>query len=202
MLAPNRLASALTRAKLISTHGPWTRAIAYRHLLPDMPRRGAKLRPLWAGAAPIRGARFTPQGGDDALYLASDSLTALAEVQALAFLAGGHFQPLTPPWVLVSVDGVVSRVLDLTDAATRKLCGTTEQELSGAWDSVSLAPTQWLGHMAREAGHITGIRYPSARNRGGGVNLVVFPHRLPLTRTDYLEVFDPEGNLQQRLGAA
>jgi RES domain-containing protein len=201
MLPANRLATALAKAKLISVHGPWSRAVAYRHLLLGAPGLRAKPRPLWGGAAQIRGARFTPKGSFNAVYLASDSITALAEVQALAFLSGGRFQPLTPPWVLMSVDGVVSSVLDLTDRATRALCGTTEQEMTGAWDTASLAPTQWLGQVAADTGDIVGIRYPSARNLDGGVNLVVFPDRLKLTKADYLEVYDPHGHLAQRIGA-
>jgi hypothetical protein len=32
-----------------------------------------------------------------------------------------------------------------------------------------------------------------------GLNLVVFPERLPVAAGNYLEVYDPHGNLAQRL---
>ncbi len=195
MVKAQRLKTALAKAKLIAVHGPWSRAVEFRHLHVRTPD------PLWGGASRIHGARFTPQGGFDSIYLAWTSITALAEVQALAFLAGGIFQPLTPPWVLMSVDGVASGVLDLTDKATLKALGTNEQEISGAWQTAPFPPTQMLAQVAYDLGNIVGIKYPSAKNLGGGINLVVFPDRLPLTATDYLEVFDPHGNLAQRIGA-
>lgn len=195
MLKAQRLKTALAKAKLIAVHGPWSRAVEFRHLHVAAPD------PLWGGASKIDGARFTPQGGFESIYLAWDSITALAEVQSLVFLAGGPFQPLTPPWVLMSVDGVVSGVLDLTEKATLAALGTNEQEISGAWQPAPFPPTQMLAQVAYDSGTIVGIKYPSAKNLGGGVNLVVFPDRLPLTATDYLEVFDPHGNLAQRIGA-
>lgn len=195
MLKAPRLKTALAKAKLMAEHGPWSRAVEFRHLHVRAPD------PLWGEASKIHGARFTPQGGFDSVYLAWTPITALAEVQALAFLAGGIFQPLTPPWVLMSVDGVVSGVLDLTDRVTRQALGTNEQEISGAWQTAPFPPTQTLAQVAYDAGNIVGIKYPSAKNLGGGINLVVFPDRLPVIATDYLEVNDPHGHLAQRIGA-
>jgi len=153
------------------------------------------------GASQTRGARFTPEGGFDAVYLAWDSMTALAEVQAIAFLSSGPLQARTPPWVMMNVDGMVNGVLDLTDAGTRTTLGTNEQEISGSWQTAQLPPTQLLAQVAFDSGMIVGIKYPSAKNTGGGVNLVVFPDRLSRSSTDYLEVYDPHGNLPQRIGA-
>ncbi len=190
-----RLKAALTKAKRVAVHGPWSRAVEFRHLHTRKPA------PLWGGASKIHGARFTPKSGFESIYLAWDSVTALAEVQSLAFLAGSLFQPLAPPWVLMSVKGIVSGVLDLTDPATLNALGTNEQEISGAWLTSAHPPTQLLAQVAYDSGIVVGIKYPSARNVGGGVNLVVFPDRLPLAATDFLEVFDPHGNLTQRIGA-
>ena len=36
--------------------------------------------PLWSGGPPKRGARFTPKGGSEGIYLAGDPVTALMEV--------------------------------------------------------------------------------------------------------------------------
>ncbi len=196
MRKAQRLAAALAKVKLIAVHGPWSRAVEFRHLHVPAPN------PLWGGASKIHGARFSPQGGFDSIYLAWDSITALAEVQSLVFLAGGPFQPITPPWVLMSVDGVVSQVLDLTDKKTLATLGTNEQEISGPWEKISFPPTQMLAQVAYDSGDIVGIKYPSAKNRGGGdANLIVFPDRLGRTATDFLEVCDPHGNLAQRIGA-
>lgn len=140
-------------------------------------------------------------GGFDSIYLAWDSMTALAEVQAIAFLSSGRLQARTPPCVLLSVDGVVSGVLDLTDAATWATLGTNEQEISGSWQTAQLPPTQLLAQVAFDSGRIVGIKYPSSKNTGGGINLVVFPDRLGLSATNYLEVHDPHGSLAQRIGA-
>jgi RES domain-containing protein len=195
MLNARRLETVLTKADLIAVHGPWSRAVELRHLHIPTPN------PLWGGASRIHGARFTPKGGFDCIYLAWTSITALAEVQALAFLAGGIFLPLTPPWVLMSVDGVASCVLDLTDKATLAALGTNEQEIAGPWQTSRSPPTQMLAQVAFDSGRIVGIEYPSAKNLGGGVNLVVFPDRLSLAPTDYLDVYDPHGHLAQRIGA-
>jgi RES domain-containing protein len=144
---------------------------------------------------------LSPKGGFDSIYLAWDSMTALAEVQAIAFLSSGPLQARTPSWVMMNVDGMVSGVLDLTDSVTRTTLGTNEQEITGSWQTAQLPPTQLLAQVAFDSGKIVGIKYPSTKNTGGGVNLVVFPDRLPLNSTDYLEVYDPHGSLAQRIGA-
>jgi hypothetical protein len=48
-------------------------------------------------------------------------------------------------------------------------------------------------------GRIAGIKYASAK-RPGGLNLAVFPDRIPVAALSFLEVYDPHGNLAQRLG--
>jgi len=201
MLPANRLKTALAKAKRVAVHGPWSRVVAFRHLLGAPPGLDGPPQPLWGGASQTRGARFTPEGGFDAVYLAWDSITALAEVQAIAFLSSGPLQARTPLWVMMNVDGMVNGVLDLTDAGTRTTLGTNEQEISGSWQTAQLPPTQLLAQVAFDSGMIVGIKYPSAKNTGGGVNLVVFPDRLSRSSTDYLEVYDPHGNLPQRIGA-
>ncbi len=129
------LVAALSGVKLRAVHGPWSRCVGYRHLLAPPPGGGAggSPQPLWGGAAKIAGARFTPKGGFDSLYLASDPVTALTEVSALVALPGGPVPVRTAPLVIVSVDGVVSRVLDLTDADTLAALGTNPQEITGTW---------------------------------------------------------------------
>jgi len=90
--------------------------------------------------------------------------------------------------------------LDLTDAGTLAALGTTEQEMTGTWVKAAHPPTQVLAQAAYDSGRIAGIKYGSAKH-AGGVNLVVFPDRISLSVGNYLEVYDPHGNLTQRIGA-
>jgi len=194
MLEPPALGAALLRLKLMAIHGPWWRAIALRHVLKT------RVLPLWAAGSKIEGARFTPKGGFDSLYLCSDPVTALAEVNGLVMLSAGPLPLLTPPITLYAVNGIVTRVLDLTDAATRSALGTNEQEMTGSWSKVLNPPTQALARAAYDSGRIAGIQYGSAKNQPHK-NLVVFPDRFTTVAPDYLEVHDPDGSLTQRIGA-
>lgn len=200
MLPAAQLADALQTVKLRAAHGPWVRCIGYRHLLAPPPGTTSGLpQPLWGGAAKIAGARFTPKGGFNSLYLASDPVTALTEVSALVALPGGPVPVRAAPLVIVSVDGVVSRVLDLCEVSTLTALGTNAQEITGTWVKLSRPPTQTLAQAAYDSGLVAGIQYPSAKH-AGGVNLVVFPDRLVSAPTDYLEAYDPQGLIAQRIG--
>jgi hypothetical protein len=68
MLPLQQLAAALAAARLTLAHGPWSRAVEYRPLLPPPPGQTGPPQPLWGGAAKIAGARFTPQGGFDSIF--------------------------------------------------------------------------------------------------------------------------------------
>ena len=199
MLSPLPLAAALGALKLISAHGPWSRAVGYRYLVGPPPGLTGPPQPLWGGAAKLVGARFTPQGGFDSIYLAYDPVTAFIEVSALVLLPGGPVPVRTAPWVIVSVDGLMNHnVLDLTDAATLAALGTTEQEVTGTWVLAAYPPTQLLARLAYDSGRIAGIKYRSAK-RPGGLNLVVFPDRILATTGNFLEVYDPHGHLAHRI---
>lgn len=193
-----QLAAALATVKLALAHGPWSRAIGYRYLLGPPPGLTGPPRPLWGGAAKLVGARFTPQGGFDSIYLADNPITAFIEVSALVQLPGGPVPVRTAPWVVVSVDGMLNNLLDLTEPATLAVLGTTAQEVAGTWATTPHPPTQVLGQIAFDLGRIAGIKYPSATHPSG-LNLVVFPDRIPVAAGNFLEVYDPHGNLAQRL---
>jgi RES domain-containing protein len=199
MLPPLQLAGALAAARLASAHGPWSRAVEYRHLLGPPPGLTGLPQSLWGGAAKIAGARFTPQGAFDSIYLAHDPITAFVEVSALILLPNGPIPVCTPPWVIVTVDGVMNNLLDLTDATTLTALGATAQEMTGAWVTTPSPPTQLLGRIAYDSGRIAGIKYASAKHPGG-LNLVVFPDRIPVAAGSFLQVYDPHGHLAQRLG--
>jgi RES domain-containing protein len=198
MLSEADLAVALAVAKLRAVHGPWSRVVAYRHLFGVWPGVCEVPQPLWGGAAKLFGARFTPEGSFESIYLADDPVTALTETSALIALPNGPVPVRSAPLVIISADGIISRVLDLMDTATLNLLGTNEQEITGTWVKVARPPTHILAKVAFDTGGVAGIRYPSAKHPGG-VNLVVFPDRLAAAPSDYLEVFDPDGHLAQHL---
>jgi RES domain-containing protein len=200
MLPREKLTRALSQAALVVVYGPWSRIVGFRHLLGPPPGLSGPPQPLWGGAAKLYGARFTPKGAFDSIYLASDPITALLEVQALVLLPGGPLALRTSPWAIVTIDGLVSNVLDLTNPATLTALGTNEQELSGTWVTLTNPPTQLLALAAWRSARIAGIKYRSAKHPGNGLNLVVFPDRLSVSPNDYLEVYDPYGHLAQRIG--
>lgn len=198
MLPQLELAAALQSATVVSAHGPWSRAIGYRHLLGPPPGQTGPPQPLWGRAAKIAGARFTPTGSFDSVCLAHDPITAFMEVSALILLPGGPVSVRSAPWVVISVDGILNHLLDLTDPTTPARLGTTVQEMTGTWAATPHPPTQLLGQLAYDSGRIAGIKYASAK-QAGGINVIVFPDRIAIAAGNYLEVHDPHGNLAQRL---
>jgi hypothetical protein len=145
----------------------------------------------------------------DSLYVAEDHMTSLKEVRSVFDNPHGPaFVVSTPPWVLLTVVGQVTDVVDLTDMAVQAELGTTSSELSGEWlwsqkefllGRAPMPPTQLLGGLAYESRVIKGLRYRSAPNVNSGVALLLFPDRL--TSGDWLEVYDNESPpvLAQRL---
>jgi len=202
---PARLRAALDALPRKTLHGPWSRAIGL-HLLKGPPPgapAGSTPQPLWAGGAALHGARFTPKGGFDCLYLASDPVTALHEVVSIFTPAGGPvFTLRTSPWVVVTVEGVLSNIIDLTDPAAQRKLRTNAMELTGNWAYLQAtkgqAPTQILARAAFESG-ILGFQYKSAKNVDGGDSVVVFTSNLIKNHPSWLEVVDDHNNLNQRL---
>ena len=198
MLPLLQLAAALQSVALASAHGPWSRAIGYRHLLGPPPGQTGPPQPLWGGAAQTVGARFTPMGSFDSIYLANDPITSFIEVSALILLPGGPVPVRSPPSVVISVNGILKGLLDLTDPDTLTALGTTAQEMTDTWAAKPHPPTQLLGQLAYDSRRIAGIKYASAKHPGG-INVVVFPARISVAASNYLEVYDPHGDLAQRL---
>jgi hypothetical protein len=115
---------------------------------------------------------------------------------------GPAFTLRTEPWVVVSVNGVLTNVLDLTNRGIQLQLGTNLTELTGEWRLTQsrgqTAPTQLLGHAAYETGRILALLYVSAKNPIHGRGLAVFSDRLAPGGASYLEVIDPHRNLSQR----
>lgn len=200
MRPPREFAAALAIVPLAAVHGPWSRAIGYRHLQGPPPGLSGPPQPLWGGAARMVGARFTPPGSFDSLYLADNPVTAFLEVSALIQLPGGPVPVLAAPWVVVSVEGELNHVLDLTQPAILAALGITPAEVTAPWVTAANPPMQVLGRLTHRSRRVVGIRYASAKHPGG-TNLVVFPERLDIASGNYLEVYDPHRQLSQRLGS-
>jgi RES domain len=195
-----RLGKVLPTLPRITIHGLWSRAIGFDLLTGPPPGApvGSSPQPLWPGSSALHGARFTPKGGFNSLYLADDPVTALHEV--VSVFTPPHGPPVTiktSPWVVVVVDGVLPNVVDLSDVAVQKKLGTTTAELTGEWAytqaSSGIAPTQILGC------GILGFRYISAKNITGGRAVVVFTDHLSANPSSFIEVVDKHRNLRQRL---
>ena len=194
MLQGPGLTAALGLIKLAAVHGPWYRIVPFRYLITVPPT------PLFAAGSKIDGARFTPPGSFDSLYLATDEVTALAEVNALLILKGGPPVSIKKePNTVLAVDGIITRVINPTDTATLNILGTNDQEMTGHWATVPNPPTQMLARAAYDSGKVAAIQYGSAKNPGQK-NLVVFTDRLGPPAPDYLEVHDPHGHLSARIG--
>jgi RES domain-containing protein len=152
----------------------------------------------------LRGARFTLRNAFATIYLASDHQTALAEVRAVLQVPTGPPLALDrQPWVVLSVDGVLTKVLDLTDPTILERLGTSLAELTGDWaysqEIGRTSPTQILGRAAYESRSFVALWYASARDPQRGSNLAVFADRLHDFPPSYLQVIDPSGRLSQRL---
>lgn len=191
MLPESELRNILLSLALIQESGPWIRAIRKKYLLVKNPQ------PLWSGGSIRYGARFVPLGTFESVHLTSDPVTARLEVEAAFRYAEGKIISIpNAPWKPVKVEGIVENVLDLANPQLWSQLGTNRSELTGDWrisqdnylqGTELLPPTQFLGKLAYETGRVSGIRYPSAKNPGKGVNLVVFPDRLRTGGASYLQ---------------
>jgi RES domain-containing protein len=203
VLPERQLRAALRKIAPVPIEGPFSRAVALHYLIPKpAPAPRVKPQPLWGMGSKRFGGRYTPKNSFETVYMAKDIVTALTEVQALISIPSGPaFTIVSAPWVTVAIQGFLSSVLDLTQAANVQAIGSSYQELTGAWRSVpgqtGEPPTHLLGRLCHSSGRFDGICYPSSKNPPSGVCAAVFPDRL--RKSAYLEVYDPHGNLAQRL---
>jgi len=150
--------------------------------------------PRWA-FQPLSGAGAGKSGGRlnrigiDALYLALDHDTAIAEYQ--------QGDPLVRPGLLVSYRVTLHALVDFSRGYDPANWDPIWQDLSCQWKKLAfydeVEPPSWaIADIVRDAVGATGILYPSVR-RPGGINLVVYPDRL--TPDDRLVVHDPHRDL-------
>ena len=149
--------------------------------------------PRWA-FEPLSGAGAGNSGGRlnrigiDALYLALDPETAIAEYR--------QDDPLVRPGLLVSYRITIGQAVDFRAGYDPAHWDPLWQDLGCNWQGMSLLdevePPSWaLGTLVRAAG-IVAVLFPSTR-RVGGVNLVVYPDLL--AAGDQLLVHDPNCEL-------
>lgn len=206
MLSAPKLQLVLRRLPVVSSHGPWVRTVGF-HLLhgppPECP--SGPPQPLWPGGAARLGARFTPRGSFGTIYLASDPITAMMEVEAIF---EGTKSIRTPPLTIFAVDGVLDRVLDLTNIEVEGALGTSLGELTGDWrfsqerfqrGQGPMPPCQLLGKMAYESGKFDAVQYRSAKNVRSGLGWAVFADRLTKRGRSFLRVKDEYGLMGQEL---
>ena len=214
MLPTRDLRRVLPQLPRIAIRGPWYRAVKFDHLLDPPPgaRRGSRVQPLWPEGSLSKGARFTPRGtggqGFRSLYLAQDETTTLLEVTGVLRPQGSPVPLVFEPQVLMTVDGVLTEIVDLTDNQVYAALGASLQELTGDWvvqqaDYLAgkgpMPPTQVLGQAAFEVKGIVGLKYASSKSVAGAVGIVVFTDRL-VRGQSYVEVYNkPSGVLKQRL---
>jgi RES domain-containing protein len=126
------------------------------------------------------GGRFNPPESFPALYNAVEPETAVVEALADRRRRGLPDAEALP-LVLVALQVNITRVLNLTDGRLRRTLGVSWRRLMAAWrpdqERGREALTQAVGRLARETG-FQAILYKSAR-RSGGLNLAIFPDRLP-----------------------
>lgn len=221
MLSAEDLRRVFPTLPRIVMRGPWYRAVAFDYLLGPPPRArvSSPVQPLWPGGAPSRGARFTPKRiratgktkgkpSFDSLYLAGDEMTPLLEVTGVLKPPNSPIPLIFEPQVLMTVDGVLTDIIDLTDNEVMLALKMDLQTLTGDWivqqedylaENGPMPPTQMLGQAAYDVGGIVGLKYRSSRNVADAIGIVVFPDRLVTGKT-YLELFNRStGALQQRL---
>jgi RES domain-containing protein len=194
----------------ITVRGTFWRTVA-NHLLQGPPPgapAGSAPQPLWPGGAALRGARYTPVAGCNALYLAPDAATALAEVQAVLFGPGGVPEPgaVHDPLLVFAAEVHLPSVVNLCDPAVQAALRTSVAELTAPWLRAQerhrsgrgpLPPTQALGREASASGLVLALRYPSHRSPGAE-NLVVFTDHLAALG-GRIALHDQTGTLLQAL---
>ncbi|BDI33861.1 hypothetical protein CCAX7_59120 [Capsulimonas corticalis] len=195
------LAWILPTLPRLSMHGHAYRIIDYKYLAASPPLHPNRY--LYGLGAPAAGARFTSKGGPQAIYIANDLATAFDEanpVQAILRQTDPGLAPPTPPGGYASILYRLESVLDISDPTVQSALGTSTSELTGHWRQAQkrghVAATQILGQAVYDSGVFQAIWYESARVPGSFCLAVLIDR---LVAPAYLEVHDPNNNINERL---
>lgn len=144
--------------------------------------------------APLSGAGAATSGGrwnrlgSDALYLAADHATAIAEFH----------QRLVRPGTLAAFDIASSAIVDLCDPALCAELRVADDVLRNAWRTVYAVehgvPPSWILADRLIAAGADGALVPSAQRRGG-TNLVLWRWSADGDAGARVKVIDPLGDL-------
>lgn len=200
MLAGKELWAALSSITAVAIDGPWLRAIDANVLVAAPPGSppGSPPQPLWGGGARLRGARYTPKGSFDTLYLASDLETLGAEIGAV-FGSSHRISPNKQPFTVVHVRGRLTHVLDLRDPRVRGALGVSTEELEVPWRLERSPPTHRLGAAAHDSERFCALVAHSVRRPAPGFVLAVFTDRLGQFPPSFVESVDGTGRLATRI---
>ena len=159
--------------------------------------------PLYTLGPGRKGQRYTPKRGPNALYVATDLVTAQAEyhrVSRSVLVADPSCHVLANPTVQLTIQVDLERMLDLTDAAVMSALGTTVDELTGPWRKQMIkklfCPTHVLATAVYNHGMIQAMRYPSALDHYFS-NLIIWEERVQ--RPSFVKVKDTTGTLSARI---
>lgn len=146
------------------------------------------------------GGRYNPQQTFEALYLASDPVTALQEVNAVVQTESGLLGVKGPPRILLSVDYKLQAILDICNPNNQSVLETTLDELTAPWRPANaqgqLASTQILGTAVYDLKSIEALKVPSAREPKT-YNVVIFVDRLRANSS--LRVYDDSGIINAQI---
>lgn len=199
------LAAAALPAALAAIPAVEYRKVLYRTIRPQflaaLPPNPLPT-PLSGIGASLRGARYTPKGTFDTIYLAEDAHTAYIEFhnEMLALMRDmDDEQGVRLPTLATLAPHaafVPSGILDLTRRDVRQHLNTDLNELALPWRTVvqpALSPTQLLAREVHATGRYLGIRYFSLRNPGG-VCLAIFEDLLALRAKGGPDSLDLDGS--------
>ncbi|CAA9265585.1 MAG: hypothetical protein AVDCRST_MAG93-2393 [uncultured Chloroflexia bacterium] len=145
-------------------------------------------RPLSGEGASKHGGRYNAPG-IPTLYMSEAFETAVAEYEQELGIR---------PGTLCAYDVEAERVLDLTDATSRRLAAVEPSELSCPWKQIVLVqkkrPPTWELARRLTAQGIVGVRVPSVRVRRG-VNLVLWRWNDAEPGSPRVTALDPLGDL-------
>ncbi|MCI0335473.1 MAG: RES family NAD+ phosphorylase [Planctomycetes bacterium] len=174
-------AIAACEQRAIPFQGTVMRSVGIRH---------ANAKGIFSGdGAAVRGGRWNPRG-IKAVYASQSVITAVREAYQ-ELLRFGFSASAVRPRAFCGAEVSLQSVLDLTDKNICRAIGFTVAELVDEdWLAIQQESdeswTQAIGRGAYEAG-FEGLLAPSARDRPGGINLVVFPKNLrPGSRIDII----------------
>lgn len=176
MLTPLRLGQMLSRIRPVPLTGTWFR-------FSDLLFAINGLDPLSGTGSQYASGRFHIKGAFSCLYLAESPGIALSETIEGVI-------PISPKLIL-AVEAMLFRVLDLRDEQIQSSLQTSFQELTGIWRyrDGRPTPTQQLGQAVFDQGGFEAIRFPAAKSDSGS-NLAVLKDRLD--KDSQLRIYDPD----------